>query len=98
MPGLKMAYIEHIGAYKDIGYVFDDLIKELKEKGIEMSFDSHAFIGTHSNGLVQQCSTQHGADTSNVVCPQHVILDKKGENPMKESCVSAVMRSLRIDL
>jgi hypothetical protein len=46
MEGFKMAYIEHIGTYKDIGKVFDELIQKLKEKGIEMSFDKDTFIGT----------------------------------------------------
>jgi hypothetical protein len=45
MPACSVVYIEHLGAYKDIGKVFDELIAHLKAKGVRISFEHSRLMG-----------------------------------------------------
>ena len=44
IESMKMAYIEHMGSYKDIGSVFTALIEHLKDMGIQVSVDDTRFV------------------------------------------------------
>ena len=47
--GCTVIYIEHVGPYKGIGMVFDELISLLKTKaGLDVSFRSNRFLGAQA--------------------------------------------------